>query len=96
MSKRRFEEAALLFKRANNIALALQCYQSVQNWKGVAGCGQIMNMEKKALNNLLQKMVANFESRRKYTDVAEILSFIDEKVRKKYHLAISHYYPLIL
>lgn len=80
MDKRRFEEAAVLFKRANNMALALQCYQNAQNWKGVIECGQIMNMEKEILDSLLQKMIPHFESKRKFADVAEILSFIDKKV----------------
>ncbi|VDK62423.1 unnamed protein product [Onchocerca ochengi] len=48
MNKRRFEEAALLFKRANNIALALQCYQSAQNWKGIIECGQILDIERES------------------------------------------------
>lgn len=80
MNKRRFEEAALLFKRANNIVLALQCYQSAQNWKGVIECGQIMNMEREVLNDVLRKMVPHFENKGKFTDIAEILSFIDKEV----------------
>uniref|UniRef100_A0A1I7VRA1 Elongator complex protein 1 n=1 Tax=Loa loa TaxID=7209 RepID=A0A1I7VRA1_LOALO len=89
MNKRCFEEAALLFKRANNTAMALQCYQSAENWKGVIDCGQIMDMERKVLNDLLQKMVPHFESKGKFTDVAEILSFIDKKSNK---MQIVEYY----
>ncbi|VDK82898.1 unnamed protein product [Litomosoides sigmodontis] len=89
MDKRHFEEAALLFKRANKIALALQCYEQVQNWKGVIECGQIMDLDRVVLNNLLQKMVPHFESRGKFTDIAGILSFIDEKYNK---MQIVEYY----
>uniref|UniRef100_A0A0R3RXY0 Elongator complex protein 1 n=1 Tax=Elaeophora elaphi TaxID=1147741 RepID=A0A0R3RXY0_9BILA len=89
MNKRRFEEAAVLFKRANNITLALQCYQSVQNWKGVVECGQIMNMEGEMLSDLLQKMVPHFESKGKFADIAEILSFIDKKSNR---MQIVEYY----
>ncbi|CAG9532078.1 unnamed protein product [Cercopithifilaria johnstoni] len=89
MDKRRFEEAALLFKRANNIALALQCYESIQNWKGVIECGQIMNIEKEMLNDSLQKMVPHFESKGKFMDIAGILSFIDKKSNK---VQIVEYY----
>ncbi|VBB31726.1 unnamed protein product [Acanthocheilonema viteae] len=89
MDKRRFEEAALLFKRANNITMALQCYQSAQNWKRVIECGKIMDMEREMLNDLLQKMIPHFESKGKFTDIAEILSFIDKKSNE---VQITEYY----
>nr|CRZ25476.1 Bm638 [Brugia malayi] len=79
MNKRRFEEAGLLFKRANNMTMALQCYQSAQKWREMIECGQIMNMANKELSDLLQKMIPNFESRGKFMDIAEILSFVDKK-----------------
>uniref|UniRef100_A0A8R1TX78 Elongator complex protein 1 n=1 Tax=Onchocerca volvulus TaxID=6282 RepID=A0A8R1TX78_ONCVO len=82
MNKRRFEEAALLFKRANNIALALQCYQSAQNWKGIIECGQILDVEREVLNNLLQKMIPHFENKRNFMNIAKILSFMDKESNK--------------
>ncbi|KAM3717585.1 Elongator complex protein [Dirofilaria immitis] len=89
MNKRCFEEAALLFKRANNVVLALQCYKSVQNWKGVIECGRIMNMEKEMLDDLLQKMIPHFENKRNFMNIAEILSFIDKESNK---MQVVEYY----
>uniref|UniRef100_A0A915Q691 Elongator complex protein 1 n=1 Tax=Setaria digitata TaxID=48799 RepID=A0A915Q691_9BILA len=81
-SKRRFEEAALLFRRANNMAQAQECYQNAQNWKQVVKCGQIMGMERDAINGLLQNIIPHLENKGKFVDIAEILSFIDKKYNR--------------
>lgn len=80
MGKRRFEEAALLFKRVGDLTHAVECYQSVHNWKRVVECGQMMNMEREVLEDMLMRMIRYFENSRNFRDVAEILSFVDKKV----------------
>lgn len=80
LTKARYDEAALLFQRSDDIANALRCYELARDHRKYVERAKACRQPREQVVAKLKKLVEEQESRKNFAAVAEMLAYIDEEV----------------